>query len=113
MKTFNQQAAQGDTLITQIDNIPDGLIEMKPENGQFVIAHSETQHHHVLPSRGVQAYHNPQNPMIMFVVVKRDYADLKHLRSFDTHETLRLKEGAYEIRRQREYTPEGWRRIED
>lgn len=34
-------------------------------------------------------------------------------RSFDTHESILLKGGTYEIRRQREYTPEGWRRVED
>ena len=38
---------------------------------------------------------------------------LEHLRSFDTHETIKLPVGTFEIRRQREYTPEGWRRVED
>ena len=38
---------------------------------------------------------------------------IEHLRSFDTHESISIAPGIYEIRRQREYTPEGWKRVED
>lgn len=38
---------------------------------------------------------------------------LEHLRDFDTHEPLSLPPGNYEVRRQREYTPEGWRQVAD
>jgi len=38
---------------------------------------------------------------------------LEHLRSFDTHETIKIPPGIFEIRRQREWVPEGWRRIQD
>jgi hypothetical protein len=38
---------------------------------------------------------------------------LRHLRQQDTHETLKIAPGIYEVRRQREYTPEGWRRAAD
>jgi len=40
-------------------------------------------------------------------------AVLEHHRSFDTHEALEIKPGIYEIRRQREYTPQGFRRAAD
>ena len=32
---------------------------------------------------------------------------------FDTHEPIMLDDGIYRLRRQREYTPEGYRRVED
>jgi hypothetical protein len=35
------------------------------------------------------------------------------MRSFDTHETLNIPPGIYEVRRQREYVPEGWRKAQD
>ena len=40
-------------------------------------------------------------------------AILEHHRSIDTHEALEIKPGIYEIRRQREYTPQGFRRVAD
>ena len=46
-------------------------------------------------------------------VVEGEPVDLEHLRSTDTHETLRLEPGIWEVRRQREYSPEGWRRAAD
>lgn len=112
MKTFDKQAAQGDILITRIDKLPDGLVEQEPEKGSYIVAHSETGHHHTLPSQGVRMFAPANDPMVLFVIVDNE-ADLIHNRSFDTHETIRLKSGAYEIRRQREYTPEGWRRVAD
>jgi hypothetical protein len=40
-------------------------------------------------------------------------AVVEHLRSFDTHESISIGPGNYEIRRQRENAPEGWRRAAD
>lgn len=112
MKTFDQQAAQGDILITRIDALPQGLREIAAENGRHIVAHSETGHHHVLPAQGVKLFQG-EDPMLLFAVIDADIAELTHQRPFDTHETLGLRGGTYEIRRQREYTPEGWRRVED
>ena len=62
----------------------------------------------------VEAYEHPTDPLKGYVVVKNDIgADVIHLRGFDTHETVHLSPGLYEIRRQREYTPEGYRRAAD
>lgn len=112
MKTFNKQAAQGDILIIKIDELPNGLVEQKPVKESYIVAHSETGHHHTLPSQGVKMFAPANDPMVLYVTVENE-ADLIHNRSFDTHEALRLKQGNYEIRRQREYTPEGWRRVAD
>lgn len=50
--------------------------------------------------------------MICYLSIS-DPTALTHERSFDTHEPILLNPGIYEVRRQREYTPQGWRRIED
>jgi hypothetical protein len=47
-----------------------------------------------------------------FLVVHRD-AELKHLRPYDTHDSIKLTPGNYKVRRAREYTPEGYRRVAD
>jgi hypothetical protein len=112
MKTFKKMAAQGDLLIHKIAELPEGLELMSPEKNRFVVGHSETGHHHVIPMQGAQVYRNPQNLFVLFVVVD-EATTLEHMRSFDKHETLEIKSGIYQINQQREYTPEGFRRAAD
>ena len=114
MKTFEKQAAQGDVLITRISCIPDGAIPVSPQNGRFVAAHSETGHSHVIDAKpGVELF-DTENPLISYLrVIEQTETTLEHLRAFDTHEAYLLKGGCYEIRRQRQKTPEGWARVQD
>lgn len=112
MKTFKNQAAQGDILITRIKALPINVISQKPNEGNFIVAHSETGHHHTVTSDGVQYFQAANDPMIAYLVIDNS-AELIHNRSFDTHESIGFDAGIYEIRRQREYTPEGWRRVAD
>jgi hypothetical protein len=117
MKTFQIQAAQGDLLITRVEALPDGLVQQKPENDQHVLAHSETGHHHVVEADAVEYFHAPANDddfagQVAYLRVNKPVA-LRHLRSFDTHAPLRILEGLYRLNRQREYTPEGFRRAAD
>ena len=44
-KTFTDMAAQGDLLIQRVDTFPENLERVAPENGQHIVAHSETGHH--------------------------------------------------------------------
>jgi hypothetical protein len=117
MKTFTKCAAQGDLLIRRIDAIPSNAVPAASEKGQFVVAHSETGHNHVIAERPNVKLFTTGDPMISYlqVIEAADATEalLEHLRSFDTHETIKIAPGNYEIRRQREHTPEGWRRVED
>lgn len=125
MKTFKNMAAQGDMLIRTIDKLPENVREIEAENGKFVLAHSETGHNHVVKRQeGVTFYANDNDPFIAYLVVDNTAGDVmvEHERSYDTHETIGLKIGdnikdgghkIFEIRRQREYTPEGFRRAQD
>ena len=117
MKTFKNQAAQGDLMIRRIQSLPDNVTLVEAQNGDFVVAHSETGHNHVIKERQNVKYFTAGDPMVSYlrVIEATDEAEtvLEHLRPFDTHEPLVIPAGVYEIRRQREYTPQGWRRVED
>lgn len=116
-KTFKNMAAQGDLMIIRMkdgESLPENLKEVKPEGGKLIVAHSETGHHHFLAAvPGVEYFSDPADNMTCYLRISGEAADLIHDRSFDTHETISITEGTYKLRRQREYTPEGYRRVED
>ena len=119
MKTFQRMAAQGDFIIRRIKEFPKNLEVIPAENGKIVVAHSETMHNHVAVlerPESVEAFKETGTKDVdlykMFLLVK-DPTPIEHLRPHDTHETLLVPPGKYEIRRQREYTPEGFRRAQD
>jgi hypothetical protein len=112
MKTFTTVCAQGDVYIRRIDKLPNGLVPHNPEKGRVIVAHSETGHHHTMLAEHVTAYRSPDSLMDLFLKVKAPTA-LEHHREFDTHEPILFDTGYFHVRRQREYTPEGWRRVED
>ena len=103
--------AQGDLIIRRVKKLPP---EAKPEErkSRLVLAHSETGHHHAIDEDGCVRY-SYKDPLVCYLRIDAEHADLVHHRPFDTHETIRLLKGTYEVRRQREWTPEGWRRVED
>ena len=119
MKTFEKLAAQGDVLFERIDpdDLPDGLEVITPENGKHVIAHSETGHHHTMVAERDKTkttlYRLPEELYECFLVVDGGDAVLEHQRSFDTHDPIKFAPGTYRVRRQREHTPEGYRRAAD
>lgn len=117
MRTFKNQAAQGDLLIRRVDKMPAGLKPMATEAGRFIVAHSETGHHHVIEARPNVIVFDTEDPLVSYLQVieatDETEAVIEHLRSFDTHESLSVPPGNYEIRRQRENAPEGWRRAAD
>lgn len=115
MKTIENQGAQGDVLFRRVDKIPKNAKVVKPEAGRIVVAHSETGHHHAIDAHGrdVVMKSVENDPMVCYLQIAGEHADVVHYRPHDTHETMRLLNGCWEVRRQREHTPEGWRRIED
>jgi hypothetical protein len=119
MKTFETVCAQGDVLIIKRDKLPRKLKPVATSGGRVVVTHSETGHDHVMvldrpkgKARPSVEMYATENPLIAWIKVNRPTA-LEHLRPHDTHEPIMFGEGVYEIRRQREYTPEGFRRVAD
>ena len=112
MRVFKNACAQGDIYIRKIDALPENAIEVAPENGMYIVTHSETGHNHVMEATRVKMYTLPDSIMDCLLVVE-DQAQLDHLRTFDTHESILFEKGVYHVRRQQEYTPQGLRRVED
>ena len=111
---FQNQAAQGDMLLTRIEAIPEDAAPVAAEKGFFVLAHSETGHNHVVMERpGVKLYQDAKDPMTAYLDVLVTDSIIEHQRSFDTHKPLKIIPGKFRVRRQREYTAEGWRRAQD
>jgi hypothetical protein len=116
-RTFKTQAAQGDLLIRRVTAIPANLKAAPIAQGTFIVAHSETGHNHVIDARPNVKVYDTKDPLLSYleVIEVTDATEtlLRHLRGHDTHETISIAPGIYELRRQREYTPEGWKKASD
>ena len=113
MIIIQNQAAQGDVMFRKIAALPEDAVAAKAEKGAFVVAHSETGHNHIVLERAGVQYFSAMDEFRSYLIVEGDPAPVEHQRSFDTHGTIGLSEGVWEVRRQREYTPEGFRRAAD
>lgn len=113
MKIIETQAAQGDVMFRKIAELPEGATPEKSVNGAFVVAHSETGHNHVVVERPTVKMFSAMDEFRSYLVVEDEPATVEHQRSFDTHESFALSPGIWEVRRQREYTPAGFRRAAD
>lgn len=115
--TFQDRAAQGDLFLRRIEKLPANAKKNSPEEGVYVVAHSETGHNHVIDAKPNVQWYGTDDPMVSYleVIEATDTTEtlLRHLRGYDTHKTISIPPGIFEVRRQREYTPEGWRRVED
>lgn len=117
MKTFNNCAAQGDVYFLRVPSLPENLKPATAEKGKFIVAHSETGHHHVIAERPNVKLFSTDNPLISYlqVIEAQDAAEtfIEHMRNFDTHEPIKFSPGIYKVINQRESAPEGWRRAAD
>ena len=118
MITIKNIAAQGDVLFRRIQQVPRAAAERPRDPSEpLVVAHSETGHHHVIEARDA-TWFATNDPRIGFLRFVGPFVDVRHQRPFHTHETLRLlgeENGStvFEVRRQRDHIPEGWRDEED
>jgi hypothetical protein len=113
MKVIKNIAAQGDVIFQRLAELPPGVVPA-PESDVVTVAHSETGHNHSIHDREARLFQRAEaDPMVCYLQVSGEYADVVHHRPWDTHETIRLTTGYWQVRRQREYTPEGYRRVED
>jgi hypothetical protein len=104
MIEVRKMAAQGDVLFRCIHALPADAIEVRFAD-RLVVAHSETGHHHHAVGEEVRLFEKAtRDPLVCYLRIDGDFADIVHDRSFHTHETLRLAPGIWEVRRQREWT---------
>jgi hypothetical protein len=114
MKKILRVGAQGDVFFVKVDSgVPADAVATAPKGKAHIVAHSETGHHHTVQADGVVMYQGPADPFTCYLRISAEYADVVHHRPFDTHETIRLGAGTWQVHRQREYTPEGFRMAQD
>ena len=111
-KVTYKPSFQGDLMIRRIDALPRNIAPVEANRGKHILAHSETGHHHVVEANRAEYFVDKMNAFIHFLKVSEEAA-VTHERSYHTHAALTLPPGLYEVRQQREYTPEGFRRVED
>lgn len=93
----------GDVLLKSIDSIPVGVNKLK----HLTLAEGEvTGHSHQITEGEAELY---EKDGILFLSVKSETASLTH----EEHKKIVLPKGDFEITIQKEYTPEGWRRVAD
>lgn len=111
---------QGDILLVAIDNIPDRLTAVPREHGQAILAHGEvTGHHHAIlepeaelvaiPAEGERLVTADEAAELYLLVHGTDPVQLTH----QEHATITVDPGTYKVVRQREYSPEALRRVQD
>ena len=122
--------AQGEVLIWMKKYAPKAVLErvaalknmqeMKLENGQMILGHSETGHHHVIEpvnksvpvSKAAQALIDQANDN--FIELKLfEPCEIIHLRGFDTHAPAVFPAGEYIRGIREEQTVQGWVRVAD
>lgn len=120
MKEVNKIGAQGDVLFRRVDKLPVGAKRVDRAAGPIVVAHSETGHHHAIEHDPHVEVWSGDDALTTYLRMDGGFSggcvDVVHHRPCDTHETLRLLSqpgDVWQVRRQREHTPEGWRRVED
>ena len=103
---------QGDVLIIPVETIPSGTVPVERENGRVVLAHGEaTGHHHSIVHTDVELVSKVEaDELRMWMTVTApEPVELAH----QEHDTILVPPGLYEVRRQREYAPEGLRNVAD
>ena len=111
-----QRFAQGDLYVVKVDELPKDvkLKKVEPTDGVFILAHSETGHHHVIEAAHCEYMDVEDDPLTSYLQVIDDVEQqITHLRSSDTHAPAVVDKGIFRIRRGREYIPGGWRMSAD
>jgi len=108
---MNDHYRQGDILLIPIGKIPTNAEAVRREHGKLILAHGEvTGHHHAfaVDVRNVELV-TKEGAEQLYLMVHGVSAPLTH----QEHATIDVAPGVYEVRRQREYSPEAIRNVAD
>lgn len=84
--TSRKSIPQGDCYLIPIKAVPSGAKLTEPENGHYIITHSETGHHHVVAERPDVRQFSGMDIFRGFLEISGDEpAELIHLREHHTH----------------------------
>ncbi len=104
------QLRQGDVFLVRISEFPDGVSWLDLEDNRIILAEGEaTGHAHAVADEGARLYGAPSSggdldlEHAFLAVLAEGGVILAH----EEHAPLTIPPGIYEVRRQREYGPEG------
>jgi hypothetical protein len=103
---------QGDVLLIPVTTTPNNTRPVKRDRGRVVLAYGEiTGHAHTITDKDVRLVTSEQAQELRtwLLVETEKPAALTH----EEHDTLLVPPGAYEVRIQREYSPEAIRNVAD
>jgi hypothetical protein len=120
VKTKPFQARQGDILITEKKDLdPSKLAEVRPTDGALVVAVGESSgHRHQLLAKGAKLFARSSVASLIDITAKggallevtTERGDpLPHIR----HGAIPLHKGRFEVRRQKEWSAERERQVQD
>lgn len=114
-REVEQCASQGDLRVLRLDALPHDAIKQEPQKGKLIAGHSETGHHHYIDSNKYSAewFEDKANPFVCYLRVNDEHALLEHARPVNPHGTIKLRKGVWKVKRQREWSPAGERRVQD
>lgn len=91
----------GEVMLIPVKEIPNGKTLKK---GDYLLAHSETGHHHVLEGTGFEVTELGDGQVFLKVLRA---TDLTHRKTYDKHRTLTIPESLLERYHMVEYDPAG------
>lgn len=117
-RKFRNLSSQGDVFLMRVKEIPSDATQIKPtqEDGSYIVAHSESGHHHILEAT------KPDFLSVFRDVSGRLFAEVRegssallwHNKSDKTkHNPIEVPAGSFQIKRAKEYTPQGMRQVAD
>ena len=89
----------GELFLLPVDKIPKGNTS---KHDMFILAHSESGHHHVLQSKTKFSVTEVGDAVERYILLD-EVAELVNQKTFDIHETRMLAPGAYKVYAKKEY----------
>jgi hypothetical protein len=114
MINISECGAQGDVFFLKLDAaIPRTAKRVEAVDGRHVLAQGDSASgEHFVAARGV-ALLSGDDDRTAYLRIEAPGVEVVHGRAADQHESLFLAPGDWLVRRQREHTPDGFRRVED
>ena len=107
---MKQLMRQGDVLLKPVEHVPANTRPVAREDGRLILAHGEaTGHAHAIAEESAELVSAEGAAELYLLVHGHQPVSLAH----DEHDTIKVDPGAYEVVRQREYTPEQIRTVAD
>lgn len=92
----------GEVMLVPVIEVPEGMKQHRTKS--FIVAHSETGHHHVLECDQEMAVYSDEEENKFFVQLFAP-GKLVHKKTYDSHKTLEADPIIYEVHPKREYNP--------